>query len=215
MPTRPELVSKIADINGLIERTWTDLEVSEKLKRQNTLHIKYSGVERDQITKQLDIALARGDNEAAARLQEKLDNLETPRLAFRTSLNTAAKKKADASARGLTQQEKLALLNAENRKRNAENVRKAQLLELTRSREGEATPSGTSTPLSRAAANGGNGNGSGDGTPTKSGLLPHIAKLQAQQRSQTKTGGLPVIHKPLMDDDIIGALDLDIDVEIE
>ncbi|KAK4142075.1 uncharacterized protein C8A04DRAFT_13540 [Dichotomopilus funicola] len=211
VPTRPELVSKIADINGLIERTWTDLEVSEKLKRQNALHIKYSGVERDQLTKQLDIARARGDHEAAARFRDKLDTLETPRLAFRTSLNTAAKKKADASARGPTQQEKLALLNAENRKRNAENVRKAQLLELARARsEVDSTPG---TPLGSGAAANGNGNG-GDGTPSKSGLLPHIAKLQAQQRSQTKTG-LPVIHKPLMDDDIIGALDLDIDVEIE
>ncbi|KAH6613779.1 hypothetical protein B0J18DRAFT_440920 [Chaetomium sp. MPI-SDFR-AT-0129] len=210
VPTRPELVSKIADINGLIERTWTDLEVSEKLKRQNALHIKYSGVERDQLTKQLDIARARGDNEAAARLHDKLDTLETPRLAFRTSLNTAAKKKADASARGPTQQEKLALLNAENRKRNAENVRKAQLLELARARsEVDSTPS---TPLGSGGA--ANGNGNGDGTPSKSGLLPHIAKLQEQQRSQTKAG-LPVIHKPLMDDDIIGALDLDIDVDIE
>jgi RNA polymerase-associated protein RTF1 len=218
VPTKPELVDKIADINGLIERTWTDQEVSEKLKRQNALHIKYSGVERDQLTKQLDIARARGDEDAVARLQEKLDNLEVPRLAFRTSLNP--KKKSES--RGPTQQEKLALLNAENRRKNAENVRKAQLLERARAREVEMRRGGdqpqqsqwdgnssASTPAAAAA----NGNGNGTGTP-KSALLPHIAKLQEQQRSQDKAG-VPVIHKPLMDDDIIGALDLEIDVEID
>ncbi|KAL2144535.1 hypothetical protein VTI28DRAFT_8948 [Corynascus sepedonium] len=221
IPTKPELVSKIADINGLIERTWTDQEVSEKLRRQNALHIKYSGVERDNVAKQLDAARARGDDEAVARLQEKLDNLEIPRLAFRTSLNPTKKK---AENRGPTQQEKLALLNAENRRKNAEAVRKAQLLERARAREAEARRaaaggdrSGTSTPA--AARANGSGSGSGSGTPKSGGnatggLLPHIAKLQEQQRSQAKAG-VPVIHKPLMDDDIIGALDLDIDVEID
>ncbi|AEO59251.1 hypothetical protein MYCTH_2134860 [Thermothelomyces thermophilus ATCC 42464] len=211
VPTKPELVAKIADINGLIERTWTDQEVSEKLKRQNALHIKYSGIERDNVAKQLELARARGDEAAVARLQEKLDNLEVPRLAFRTQLNSTKKR---AENRGPTQQEKLAMLNAENRRKNAEAVRKAQLLERARAREAEARRaaegSGVSTPVA-------NGSGSGSGTP-KAGhsaeLLPHIAKLQEQQRSQAKAG-VPVIHKPLMDDDIIGALDLDIDVEID
>ncbi|KAL2148197.1 hypothetical protein VTH82DRAFT_6900 [Thermothelomyces myriococcoides] len=223
VPTKPQLVAKIADINGLIERTWTDQEVSEKLKRQNALHIKYSGIQRENVAKQLEQARARGDEEAVARLQEKLDNLEVPRLAFRTSLNPAKKR---AENRGPTQQEKLAMLNIENRRRNAEAVRKAQLLERARAREAEARRaaaaaaaaasaggSGVSTP----SANG-NGSGSGSGTPNKAGqsaeLLPHIAKLQEQQRSQAKPG-VPVIHKPLNDDDIIGALDLDIDVEID
>lgn len=222
MPTKPELVSKVGDINNLINRTWTDQEVSEKLKRQNALHIKFSGVERDHLTKQLDVARARGDEEAINRLQEKLDTLETPRLAFRTSLNSA-KKKADA--RGPTQQEKLALLNLENRKKNAEAVRKAQLLERARAREAEIrqengddgkSQSGTSTPGAAGAAGAASANGNGNGTPKQGGkaLLPHIAKLQEQQRSQAKPG-MPVIHQPLMDDDIIGALDLDIDVEID
>ncbi|KAL2162411.1 hypothetical protein VTH06DRAFT_7324 [Thermothelomyces fergusii] len=153
VPTKPVLVAKIADINGLIERTWTDQEVSEKLKRQNALHIKYSGIQRDNVAKQLELARARGDEEAVARLQEKLDNLEVPRLAFRTTPAAA---------------------------------------------NGSASASGSATPKAGQSAE----------------LLPHIAKLQEQQRSQAKPG-VPVIHKPLMDDDIIGALDLDIDVEID
>ena len=215
VPTKPELIAKVDDINSLIERQWTDQEVSEKLKRQNALHIKYSGVERDQLTKQLDMARARADEDAINRLQEKLDNLETPRLAFRTSLNSAKKK---AENRGPTQQEKLALLNAENRRKNAESVRKAQLMERARARDevrlrgeqaagsGASTPAGTASAAAAAVV----GNGSGGAGA----VLPHILKLQEQQRSRAKSG-VPVIHKPLMDDDIIGALDLDIDVEID
>ncbi|KAK3906746.1 hypothetical protein C8A05DRAFT_29400 [Staphylotrichum tortipilum] len=217
VPTRPELVSKIDDINALLSHTWTDQELSEKLKRQNALHVKYSGVEQEQLTKQLDAARARGDTDAAARLQEKFDNLEVPRLAFRTQLN-AAKKKAEN--RGPTQQEKLALLNAENRRKNAESVRKAQLLERARLADREAdvrTPADSqATATSGASTPGGAANGSGNSTPKPGAkaVLPHIAKLQEQQRSQAKPG-MPVIHKPLTDDDIIGALDLDIDVEID
>src|SRR5690606_10695012 len=72
-----------------------------------------------------------------------------------------------------------------------------------RKKGGDGADSGASTPAN------------GTGTPKSgSGMLPHIAKLQEQQRSQAKAG-IPVIHKPLMDDDIIGALDLDIDIEID
>lgn len=210
--TKPELVDKIEDINKLLRRTWTEQEVTEKLRRQNALLAKFSGADRDHLTKQLELALTRGDENAVHRLQERLDNLEIPRLAFRTSLHPDKKKLEN---RGPTQQEKLALLNAENRRRNAEAVRKAQLAERARAREievveakanGAQLGSGASTP----AVGGGDG-----GTPKQAaGLLPHIAKLQEQQRSLAKPG-MSVIHKPLTDDDIIGALDLDIDVEID
>lgn len=78
--------------------------------------------------------------------------------------------------------------------------------EHTDSRSAKA--SGASTPAT-----------TGSGTPVLGAqkslpLLPHLAKLQKQQSSLGKNG-IPTIHKPLMDDDIIGALDLDIDVEID
>ncbi|KAK3682098.1 hypothetical protein B0T22DRAFT_530569 [Podospora appendiculata] len=244
VPIRPALVNKIDDINKLVKRSWTEQELSEKLKRQNDLRVKFSGAERDHLTRQLESARARGDEEATARLQEKLDNLETPRLAFKTSLNPQKKKPEKTE---LSQQEKLALINAENRRRNAEAVRKAQLKERARARDiekrlerGEAVDEDHSRRLktqikfhhTRAGEDGKQkdgatptaGAGSGTSTPAnglgtpktgadKKPLLPHIAKLQEQQRSQAKNG-IPVIHQPLMDDDIIGALDLDIDIDI-
>ncbi|KAK4643078.1 RNA polymerase-associated protein rtf1 [Podospora bellae-mahoneyi] len=213
VPTKTQLVNKISDINGLVRHKWTEQEIAEKLKRQNSLMQKFSSTERDNLTRQLEAARARGDEDAVDSLQKKLEDLSTPKLAFRTSLTSADKKRPEG--KGLTQQEKLALLNAENRRRNAEEVRKAQIKERSRtiipkknvaaedktSQEGDSQKeSGSNTP----AANG-NSNG---------GLLPHIAKLQEQQRATAKNG-LPLVHAPLMDDDIIGALDLGIDIEID
>ncbi|KAK3383969.1 hypothetical protein B0T24DRAFT_70833 [Lasiosphaeria ovina] len=231
VPTQPALSSKIGDINKLVQRTWTEKELSEKLRRQNTLQAKFSGAERDRLTKQLDLAYARGDEEGANKIQEKLDSLEVPRLAFKTSL-TPQKKKAENA--GPNQQERLAMLNAENRRRNAESVRKAQLKERARARElereevaeearanGKKNGSSPETPAGAKTTSGGSGAttpANGKGTPSlgaqKSGLPPHMAKLQELQRNQPKTG-IPTIHKPLMDDDIIGALDLDIDIDID
>ncbi|KAL1839962.1 hypothetical protein VTJ49DRAFT_967 [Mycothermus thermophilus] len=220
IPTKPDLVAKIDHINRLLRHTWTEQELSEKLKKQNALHIKYSGIERDHVAKQLELARARGDEEAVARLQEKLDNLEVPRLAFRTQLKTSfhtstgsgSSRKSDTSG-PMSQQEKLALLNLENRRKNAETVRKAQLLERARAKK--QVEEAQRKRAESAAANG-SGDNSRSGTPGGEGnTLPHIAKLQELQRKQEEKKGVPVIHKPLMDDDIIGALDLDIDVEIE
>ncbi len=132
------------------------------------------------------------------------------------------------------------MINAENRRRNNETVRKAQLKERQRTREfdargsdrgdlGDGEPnrrgklrpganenggtSGGATPAKTAPASG--ASTPANGTPRQKPSLPaHIARLQAQQQSATKSG-IPTIHKPLMDDDIIGALDLDIDIEID
>lgn len=221
VPDRDALVAKIADINKLVQRKWTEQELSEKLKRQNDLHVRFSGIERDSLQKQLDAARLRGDDDAlVVRLQDRLDSLETPRLAFKTSLAPQSGKKSNAAAGGgSSQQEKLARLNAENRKRNAESVRKAQLVERHKAREtnrrhhqihDEAVASGAATP----AKNGADTPGGGGEVGTTPVVMPHIAKLQELQNSRSKNG-IPTVHRPLMDDDVIGALDLDIDLEID
>lgn len=213
VPTKQELVSKIDDINRLVRRQWTEQELAEKLKRQNTLMTKFSTVERDSVNRMLEQARARNDQEAIERLQTKLENLDTPRLAFRTSLTPAAKK---SEGKALSQQERLAALNTKNRKYNAEEVRKAQLKERARTTQAKEKAREQSKK-GGSFSQGGALDDDGDkdtAKETEAALLSHIAKLQEQQRSQVKSG-LPMIHKPLMDDDIIGALDLDIDIEID
>ncbi|KAK3402071.1 hypothetical protein B0T20DRAFT_403344 [Sordaria brevicollis] len=232
-PDKQTLIDKIDDINRLVTRTWTEQELSEKLKRQNSLQAKYSGAQREYLMKQLDNARLANDEALIARYQERLEKLEVPRLAFRTSLTKKDGKKE------LTQQEKLALKNMENRRRNAEEVRKAQLRERAKARQiekkierGEAVQEDMSRRLitrpkfvhdsseSKATPSPSKAGTSAPGTPSKSetknsnGVLPHIAKLQEQHRQQQRKNGLPVISAPLMDDEIIGAMDLGIDIEL-
>jgi len=138
----------------------------------------------------------------------------------------------------MSQQERLAKLNRENRRKNAEDVRQAQIAERRAAKAVEAAiargeavtedhsrrvktrakfkhdvadsynakktesdASGATTPAV----------GTPNLTPRKSTVLPHIARLQA---ASVDKKGIPTIRRPLMDDDIIGALDLGIELEL-
>ncbi|KAI1344687.1 plus-3-domain-containing protein [Xylariaceae sp. FL0016] len=240
MPKRPHLENKIDDINALVARPWTDDEVNDKLKRETDLKMRFDSSERDILTKKLEEARRHGDEARSSELQDQLDRLETPRLAFKTSLSQE-KKSAPSTP---SQQDRLAQLNAENRRRNAEAVRKAQVMERAKARDieariakGENVEGDTSRRLKTkpkfmqdvnekferksTPTNGSGASTPANGTPkltasTKKELLPHMQKLQLQNHQAGRDKkGIPTIHKPLVDDDIIAALDLDIDVEID
>ncbi len=203
--------------------------MNEKIERERSLRNKYTPNERNRLLQSLEDAKRRRDDARIAQIQDQLDSLETPRLAFKTSL-TPSKKSASSTP---SQQDRLAQINAENRRKNNEAVRKAQIQEKVKLREvqsrvarGESVDE-DSTRLLKVKSNGDSpANGSGASTPAngtpnlgataKAPLLPHIAKLQMQSH---QTGmdkkGLPQIHKPIVDDDVIAAMDLDIDVDID
>lgn len=220
-PKRPGLVAKIDDINKLRNRSWTDLELDEKLKRERALRQKYAPSERNRLMESVEAAKQRGDDAKVSELQEQLDGLEMPRLAWKTSLTPAKKVAAPSS-----QQDRLAQLNIENRRRNVEAVRKAQLKEKARARESlvrvedgandDASGKPRTQPKSEGTPTKGTPpNGSGTSTPADA-IPAHIAKLQLQQSAAgADKKGLPQIHRPIMDDDIIGSLDLELDVEID
>ncbi|RYP73037.1 hypothetical protein DL769_004312 [Monosporascus sp. CRB-8-3] len=230
-PKKPALGAKIDDINALLNRSWTDAEVNEKIERERSLRKKYAPSERDRLQKSIEEARRRGDDARVAQLQDQLDTLETPRLAFKTSL-TPNKKSAPSTP---SQQDRLAQINAENRRKNNEAVRKAQIQEKAKLRGAQArlargeSVDDDSARLSKTKPNGDRpstpANGSGASTPAngtpklgatpKGALLPHIAKLQIQNQAGTDKKGLPQIHKPIVDDDVIAAMDLDIDVDID
>jgi len=234
IPTKPKLSGKINDINNLINRSWTEAELQEKLNRSGALKNKYVPIERTRLTNLFKEAKAAGDEERMAQLRTELDALEGPKLAFNTSMHPTPKKSAAPTE--MSQQERLAILNRENRRKNAEEVRQAQIKERRAVMAAEAAiargevvvedhsrrvktrakfkhdvseigkkhsdRSGTNTPAA--------------GTPSlvaqkDTTPLPHIAKLQ-QANSEKK--GLPTIRRPLFDDDIIGAIDLGIEIEL-
>lgn len=214
-PKKSMLNDKIDDINKLRNRSWTDRELDEKLQRERELRKMFAPTERNRLANSIEEAKARGDHEKADQLQQKLDSLETPRLAFRTSL-TPNKKASPA----VSQQDRLAQLNAENRRRNAEEVRKAQLKEKAKAREGTGDATRRQSAQRKDSTPASNTPTPANGTPkldvsTSKPIPPHIAQLQQNQSANQVAKGIPQIHRPLVDDDIIGALDLEIDVEID
>ncbi|KAI0912057.1 hypothetical protein F4823DRAFT_583118 [Ustulina deusta] len=226
-PKKAQVDAKIDDINALRNRTWTEKEVSDRLARTQNLRKKYDSSERNRLLNKLEQAKERGDEARIAELQGQVDKLEVPKLAFRTSL-LPNKKSAPPSTP--SQQDRLAQLNMQRRRDNAETVRRAQIMERAKVRKsevrgvkGEELDEDTSQRLktNTTPANSSNTSTPGDGTPKtsftgKAPLLPHLQKLQLQHHQAGKDKkGIPQIHRPLVDDDIIASLDLDIDVEID
>lgn len=236
LPTKPKLAQKIADINALVNRTWTEAELQEKLLKSGALVNKYAPLKRNQLTNAIKEAKATNDLVKAEELQKELDELDGPKLAYSTSMRSSPKKPQQAG--GLSQQDRLAVLNKANRRRNAEEVRQAQINERKAARSTEAAiargedvtedhsrrvktrakfkhdvSEGLSQKKTDDEASGAN---TPSGTPKlsakKSTSLPHLAKLQAANGEKK---GLPTLSRPLMDDDIIGAIDLGIDIDID
>ncbi|KAJ3561310.1 hypothetical protein NPX13_g8998 [Xylaria arbuscula] len=226
-PKKAQVDAKIDDINALRNRTWTEKEVSDRLSRMQTLNKKYDSSERNGLLNKLEQAKEQGNEARIADLQEQLDKMEVPKLAFRTTL-LPTKKSAQPSAP--SQQDRLAQLNMQRRRDNAEAVRRAQIMERAKVRKpetrvvkGEETEEEAARRLKSNVTplNGNDSSPVGDavsltGSATKAPLLPHLQKLQLQHHQAGKDKkGIPQIHRPLVDDDIIASLDLDIDVEID
>jgi RNA polymerase-associated protein RTF1 len=230
LPTKPKLGQKIADINALVNRSWTEAELQEKLTKSGALINKFIPIERNRLNNLIKEAQADGNTEKEEALRKELEALDGPKLAYSTSMQPSPKKPV-----GMSQQERLAILNRENRRKNAEEVRNAQIAERRAAKRIEAamargedvaedysrrvktkakfkhdvadtkaaeSRSGTNTPSASTPKM----------APKKSTPLPHIAKLQAANRDKN---GLPTIRRPLMDDDIIGAIDLELDIDLE
>jgi len=198
---------------------------------------KFIPIERNRLNNLIKEAKAQGKEEKIEALKKELEALEGPKLAYSTSMQPSPKKTSTPA--GMSQQERLAILNRQNRRKNAEEVRQAQINERRAAKMTEAAiargevvvedhsrrlktrakfkhdvadgfgvkktdsdRSGTNTP----AAGTPNLKAKKPSTP-----LPHIAKLQASNGDKK---GLPCIRRPLMDDDIIGAIDLGIELDI-
>ena len=124
LPTKKFLASKCQDINNLINHQFTEAELQEKLRRSGVLQNKSNALERAALYNRRKDAESIGDNEAVAAIDAKLAVLEGPKLAFSTSLLKPA-----LPVGPKTQQQRLAEINAANRRLNTINVRKAQLAE--------------------------------------------------------------------------------------
>lgn len=216
----------------MINHQFTEEELQRKLERSGVLQSRTASLDKVAIVNRRRAAEERGDESAVAKCDAELAELSGPKLKYGTSL---AEPKVTAAPAPPSQQERLAELNRQNRKKNTEDIRKAQLAEKRAARlarqaveRGEAvqdpfarvkTTAKThydvndtkvklqppSRDISRSATPG------GLGTP----------KLEAKKPSRSpepkplaKASGLPILGTRNMDEEIIGALDMGIDIEI-
>ncbi|KAI9667023.1 MAG: hypothetical protein M1829_005563 [Trizodia sp. TS-e1964] len=125
LPSRSFVNQKIADINKLVNHSWTDAEITAKLKRSGIYNDRFASFEKMDIINRRNEAIELGDEAAVAKCDAELSALAGPKLAFGTSMVSPKKVKPYVE----TEQDRLALLNKRNRKANTEDVRKAQLAE--------------------------------------------------------------------------------------
>merc|ERR1711939_688468 len=121
------LNQKMVDINNLINRSWTEAELQEKLTKSGALVQKFIPIERNRLNGLIKEARARGDTAKEEELRKELEALDGPKLAYSTSMQPSPKK--SNTPQGMSQQERLAILNRQNRRKNAEEVRQAQINE--------------------------------------------------------------------------------------
>ncbi len=236
LPTKSFLVSKLADFTAVVNHQFTDAELTEKLKRQGIIQKKDAYFERNSINTRRRAAELKGDEAAIAKCDAELAALDGPKLKYGTFLVDPKAKPAVPA--GPTQQERLAELNKANRKANRENVRKAQLAERKADRinreavqRGEAMPNSfarvktyakthhdakeTLNPL-LARQNGSSRDVSRSGTPAAA-TTPKVEAtkpLLPNAAEKLTASGMPILGNRHMDDEIIAAMDLGIDIEI-
>ncbi|KAL8956777.1 MAG: hypothetical protein Q9193_005789 [Seirophora villosa] len=242
LPTKPSLISKIDDINRLINHHFTSEEIQQKLERSGVLQQRFANLERTTLLDRRRKAEARGDEATVAKCTEALAELDGPKLAFGTSLYKEPPKPTNT---GPTQQERLAELNRANRKANTEEVRKAQRAEKrahamaqravergeavadpfarvkTRPRttydandQHLAPPKPTNKAVDDLFESGSKDTsraGSRASTPMQNGATK---KINLPHQPQEKVNGLPKVGRRNMDDEVIGAMDLGIDIDI-
>lgn len=234
LPTKPKLKSKADDVVNLINRTWTEAELQQKLMRSGVLENKQLPLHRQRIKNDIKEAEAAGDEQKLEELRAELAKLEAPKLAFNTSLTSTPKKEVvQPGMNHKAQQERIAMLNMENRRKNIEQVRQAQINERRAAKRTEAALARgevvaedhskrlktrakfkhdvSENPLKKKEGEGSGANTPATGTPKST--VKSAAPILTQKPT-TEKSGLPGLRRPLQDDDIIGSIDLGIDIEL-
>lgn len=237
VPTRKHVENKVEHIHELINRRWSDDDISYKIRRQKDIEKKYdpanaANLAREKILKRKQRAEEEDDDEEVARCNAELQSLEA-----RTANNNATVRAAPPTPQkelAKTEQERLAQRNALTRRANAEEVRKALLEERRReikARE-KAIADAKAKALAEQQATGrlqvpGTDMSElfGDGSDISRSGTP-LNGVKRSDKPKTSRASTPVsqngIKRPLgalrsnnrSDDEFINSMDLDIDVNI-
>jgi RNA polymerase-associated protein RTF1 len=241
-PKQAALDAKLDELRALLKYTLTNDEITEMVQRKAFLRNKYDPNVRAQLERSIEEAKASDNAIYAKQLEKELESLgQASSLAFKTALKGfggdggSPAGGGGGSKKGMSQQDRLAQLNAENRRRNVEAVRRAELQHRHRQREaeqrlargGDAAAEGdplSRRPRTRAKFAHGRGEGADSGTgsssqepPAAGGgpsrmLLPEVRMLQERKIREGK--GVPGVQRPFEDEDVVGSLEWDFEAEV-
>lgn len=217
LPTKEHLNKSLQSIHTLLKQEWTDTKIREKIARQNKLaHLNKpsNGVAHSSSMPDFSSPIPNG----------------TPR-----------------NKESMSQADRLYQLNQQNRKKNLEEIRKAQIAEKKRDAENRIKAAARRAEQERLDAEAAAAKAAkeslqvpgGDvddlfgsdisrgGTPAPGSVSGITSGVNMPKRSGTPLGkkvferkdkeerkGMPTFKKRNMDDEVIGSMDLGIDIEI-
>jgi RNA polymerase-associated protein RTF1 len=232
-PSRKFINAKLDDIHALLNHNWTEADIQAKISKQSAMEKKYdpanaANLQREKINKRRARAQEDDDADEVAKCDAELAALEN-------QSNTGGSRSQPRELPSKPKQkqmehERLQKLNIETRRTNAEAIRKAlvkdhkKVLDARNKAIAEAkAKKAAEAKLAEEAASGLKSDLFGEasdisrlgtpanGTPKRSRTsTPAISSL-----SKKPAGPIGAIKgKPKMDDDVIGSMDLGIDIEI-
>jgi RNA polymerase-associated protein RTF1 len=233
-PSRKFINAKLDDIHALLNHNWTEVDIS----KQSAIEKKYdpanaANLQREKINKRRAIAQDEDDAEEVAKCDAELAALENQSL--NGGSRSQAREVPSKPKQKQMEHERLQKLNIETRRTNAEEVRKALVEErrkIQKAREeaiaeakakkarvaaeakrAEAAASGLGADLFGEASDISRLGTPANGTPKRSRTsTPAVGSSSVSKRPAGPIGAIK--GRPKMDDDVIGSLDLGIDIEI-
>ncbi|KXT13552.1 hypothetical protein AC579_1403 [Pseudocercospora musae] len=228
MPSKRFLGKKLDDINQLLQTKFTEQSLQEKFAKQRAIQLKYDPVhqareKRKNIERRRAEAEEAQDEEEVARCDAELEALDNG------SANGISAVKAKASpVKPVDQHHKLALLNQTNRKKTQNEVRQALITERKKQLKAREVEQAKKTAEAKAkieakAAERRKSNLElfGEDTPgTSRAGTPMNGADTPKRRAGTplvgskEKGPVGALKKKNMDDDVIGSMDLGIEIDI-
>lgn len=234
-PSRKFINAKLDDIHALLNHNWTENDIQSKISKQSAMEKKYdpanaANLQREKINKRRARAQDDDDAEEVAKCDAELAALENQTL--NGGSRSQPREVPSKPKQKQMEHERLQKLNIETRRTNAEEVRKALVEERRKIQKArEEAIAKAKAEKARAAAEAKKAEDAASGLKTSDlfGEASDISRLGTPasgtpkiSRTSTPTAGSlgkkgpigAIKGKPKLDDDVIGSMDLGIDIEI-
>ncbi|CAK3943634.1 RNA polymerase-associated RTF1 [Lecanosticta acicola] len=223
IPPKKFLAHKLEAIHGLLNTQFTEETLQQKFANQRAMELKHDPVhvakqKRKGIARRRAEAEQNGDEEEIQRCDEELEALDNSA----SNMNGAVKPKSSPAKAMHT--DRLAQLNQTNRRKTTQDVRNALIAERKQRLKEREEAARLKKEADAAKANGQAKSHMKDlfgETPdvSRAGTPANGADTPKKNRANTpllaiKKGPVGALKQKSLDDDVIGGLDLGIDVEI-